>query len=174
MAAPQAAPRYRWTILAAGVVGQASFSAILLGLPSIAPQIRHGYGLTLTQVGVVLAALNFGLLVTLLPWGIVADRIGERAVLATGLAGCAAALAAAWSAGAGVGVALLRSETQPQEDDEDPSPPLRNPRIWRLCIASTFYVVSQISLVSFLVLFLHDARGVSTATAAGVLATTQI
>src|SRR5438067_13181279 len=86
---------YRWTILAAGVVGQASFSAILLGLPSIAPQIRHGYGLTLTQVGVVLAALNFGLLVTLLPWGIVADRIGERAVLATGLAGCAAALVAA-------------------------------------------------------------------------------
>src|SRR5439155_10110610 len=86
---------YRWTILAAGVVAQASFSAILLGLPSIAPQIRHGYGLTLTQVGVVLAALNFGLLVTLLPWGIVADRIGERAVLATGLAGCAAALVAA-------------------------------------------------------------------------------
>lgn len=84
--------RYRWAILAAGVVGQASFSAILLGLPSIAPQIRYGYGLTLMQVGVVLAALNFGLLLTLLPWGLVADRIGERAVLATGLAGCSGAL----------------------------------------------------------------------------------
>src|SRR5207244_4340872 len=59
------------------------------------PAIRHGYGLTFPQIGVVLAALNFGLVVTLLPWGIVADRIGERAVLASGLTGCAAALAIA-------------------------------------------------------------------------------
>jgi sugar phosphate permease len=247
--------RYRWAILAAGVAGQASFSAILLGLPSIAPQIRHGYGLTLTQVGVVLAALNFGLLLTLLPWGIVADRIGERAVLTTGLAGCAAALVAAgytssfaglvlalavagalgggtqsasgravmsWFgpeerglalgirqtavplggaiaagvlpaltahislraaffglavgcvAGAAIGYALLRSEPQAALDDEDPSPPLRNPRVWRLCVASTFYVTTQISLVGFLVLFLHEDRGVSTAAAAGALAGTQV
>src|SRR5438876_5997774 len=92
---PAGPHRYRWAILAAGVVGQASFSAILLGLPSIAPQIRHGDGVTLTQVGVGLAALNFRLMLTLLPWGIVADRIGERAVLGTGLAGCAAALVVA-------------------------------------------------------------------------------
>src|SRR5256885_10589250 len=104
MAAPQAAPRYRWAILAAGVVGQASFSAILLGLPSIAPQIRHGYGLTLTQVGVVIAALNFGLLVTLLPWGLVADRIGERAVLASGLTGCAIALVLAGETSSSAGL----------------------------------------------------------------------
>src|SRR5437588_3833876 len=96
MTAPQAAPRsYRWTILGAGVLGQASVSAIGLGLPAIAPAIRHGYALTLPQVGVVLAALNFGLIVTLVPWGIVADRIGERSVLAAGLTGCAAAMVVA-------------------------------------------------------------------------------
>jgi len=248
-------PRYRWTILAAGVVAQASFSAILLGLPSIAPQIRHGYGLTLTQVGVVLAALNFGLFVTLLPWGIVADRIGERAVLATGLTGCAAALvvagltssfgglvaalavagalgggtqsasgravmswfgpeerglalgirqtavplggaiaagvlpalsahislraaffglAAGCIAAAAIGTALLRSETAQHDEHEDALPPLRNPRIWLLCAASTFYVTTQISLIGFLVLFLHDDRGVSTAASAGALAGTQV
>src|SRR6266536_5192199 len=34
---------YRWTILGAGVVGQAGASAVGLGLPAIAPAIRHGY-----------------------------------------------------------------------------------------------------------------------------------
>src|SRR5205823_5635975 len=86
----------RWTILSAGVFAQAAFSAILLGLPAIAPAIRQHYGLTLTQVGVVLAALNFGSLATLLLWGIVADRIGERAVIALGQTGTAAALV--WAA----------------------------------------------------------------------------
>jgi MFS family permease len=88
--------RYRWTILSAGVFAQAAFSAILLGLPAIAPAIRAHYDLTLTQVGVVLAALNFGSLATLLLWGIVADRIGERAVIGLGQVGTAAALA--WAA----------------------------------------------------------------------------
>ena len=87
--------RYRWTVLGAGVVAQASFSAIFFGLPAIAPAVRNEYELSLTQVGVVLAALSVGLLATLVLWGIVADRIGERTVLATGLAGCSAALVAA-------------------------------------------------------------------------------
>ena len=245
--------KYRWTILAAGVFAQASFSAILLGLPSIAPAIRHGYGLTLTEVGVVLAALNFGLVVTLLPWGVVADRIGERTVLPAGLTGCAVALVAAgltssfaglvvalavagafgggtqsasgravmsWFgpeerglalgirqtavplggaiasgvlpalsahvslraaffglavgclAAAAVGAALLRSEAG--DEHGDLGRPLRDPHVWRLCVGSTFYVTTQISLLAFLVLFLHDNRGVSTAAAAGALAATQI
>jgi hypothetical protein len=33
--------RYRWAILSAGVFAQAAFSAILLGLPAIAPVIQH-------------------------------------------------------------------------------------------------------------------------------------
>jgi sugar phosphate permease len=247
-------PRYRWTILGAGVFAQAAFSAILLGLPAIAPAIRHHYDLSLTQVGVVLAALNFGSLATLLLWGIVADRIGERAVIALGQAGTAAALV--WAAytttfaalvaaislagalGAGVnaasgravmawfgrderGLALgtrqmavplggaiaagalpalnehisLRAAFEglavgclaaalvgavllrPEADDEEHSllaRPLRNPRVWRIGIASTFYVTTQISLLGFFVLFLHDRRGVSTAVAAGALAMTQV
>ena len=57
--------RYRWTILGAGVAAQASFSALLIGLASVAPAIQHRYGLSLAQVGVVLAAVNIGLVVTL-------------------------------------------------------------------------------------------------------------
>jgi sugar phosphate permease len=247
------APKYRWTILFAGVLAQASFSAILLGLPAIAPAIQDRFGLSLTRVGVVLAAINAGSLATLLLWGIVADRIGERAVIAIGQTGTAAALVwAAYSSsfgelvaalslagalGAGVnaasgravmswfgaeergfalgirqmatplggavaavalpaldrhislhaafdglaaacmvaalvGAALVRAE--PAEDHSVLARPLRDPRVWRICIASTFYVATQISLLGFFVLFLHGHRGVSTGVAAGALAVTQV
>ncbi len=63
----------------------------------LAPALRDELGLTLTQVGVVIAAPWTGPIATLLPWGLLADRVGERRVLAAGLAGCAAlVLAAAW------------------------------------------------------------------------------
>jgi sugar phosphate permease len=82
-------------VLAAGVVAQASFSALLLGLAAVAPAIQREYGLTLAQMGVVLAAVNVGLVVTLLGWGLLADRIGERSTIALGLTGSAAVLAGA-------------------------------------------------------------------------------
>ena len=94
MSSTRAARRhsYRWTILSAGVFAQAANSAVLLGLPAIAPAVRHAFGLTLPQVGVVLAAVNFGAVATLLAWGIVADRIGERSVIALCQTGAGAAL----------------------------------------------------------------------------------
>ncbi|HXV33307.1 MAG TPA: MFS transporter [Gaiellaceae bacterium] len=87
--------RYRWTILALGTAAQWSYSAVFLGIPVLAPQLREAYGLSLPQVGVVLAAFSVGSVVTLLPWGLLADRIGERRVIATGLTVASAALAAA-------------------------------------------------------------------------------
>jgi MFS family permease len=86
---------YRWTILALGTGAQAAYSAVFLGIPVIAPQLREDYGLSLTQVGLVIAAANVGSMVTLLPWGLLTDRVGERAVLATGLTGASAALVGA-------------------------------------------------------------------------------
>jgi sugar phosphate permease len=86
---------YRWTILALGTAAQASYAAVFLGVPVLAPQLRDEYGLTLTQIGIVLAAFSLGGMVTLLPWGLLADRVGERGVLAAGLAGAGAALVVA-------------------------------------------------------------------------------
>ena len=86
---------YRWVVLAAGTLAQASFSASSVGLPALSPTLKSGYGLSLTQTGVVLAAIGIGMLFTLLPWGLVADRVDERWVIATGLTGAAAALVAA-------------------------------------------------------------------------------
>ena len=87
--------RYRWTILALGTAAQWSYSAVFLGIPVLAPQLRDEYGLSLTQIGVVLAAFSIGSVVTLLPWGLLSDRVGERGVLAAGLTAASAAIAAA-------------------------------------------------------------------------------
>jgi len=80
-------------ILAAGTFAQSSFSTASIGLPALAPAIRGHYRLSLGATGVVLAAIGIGMLFTLLPWGLLADRFDERVVIAVGLVGAAAALA---------------------------------------------------------------------------------
>lgn len=101
-----AADPYRWVVLAAGMVAQASISAVQLGLPAIAPDLRAELGLSLAEIGALLAAPSLGIILTLLAWGALADRIGERAVIGIGLSGAALALGAAaltqtaWAMGA--------------------------------------------------------------------------
>lgn len=90
---------YRWAVLAAGTVAQASFSASTVGLGVMAPVLREEYGLSLAQVGALLSAAWVGACVTLLPWGLAADRYGERLVLTLGLAGSAVCLVGAANAG---------------------------------------------------------------------------
>jgi MFS family permease len=82
--------------LGAGTFAQASFGAASVGLPALAPALRAHYRLSLGETGVVLAATGIGMLFTLLPWGLLADRLDERAVIALGLVGAGAALA--WAA----------------------------------------------------------------------------
>ena len=86
-------------VLAAGTTAQAAFSALLIGLPVLAPALRDRYDLSLSQVGLALSTVWIGPILTLLPWGLLADRIGERLVLASGLAGCGVLAAAAGWAG---------------------------------------------------------------------------
>jgi sugar phosphate permease len=248
--------RYRWTILALGTAAQWSYSAVFLGIPVLAPQLREEYGLSLAQIGVVLAAFSIGSVVTLLPWGLLADRVGERRVLATGLAAASIALAVAaftssWvtlvallvlagGAGASVNAASGRAvmswfepsqrgfalgirqtalplggaaaavalppiaaaggteagllvlagaclataiagavglrEAPPDEGVPlgDVTNPLRDGRMWRLATGSGLIVVAQVSIMAFAVLFLHGARGLSTAAAAGIFAAMQL
>jgi sugar phosphate permease len=237
--------------LAAGTAAQASFSALAIGLPVLAPTLRDAYDLSLAGIGIVLASQSVGTLVTLLPWGMAADRVGERTVLAVGLGACggflwlaahasgpvslvallalagaagasvnsasgravmqwfgegerglalgvrqtaiplggltAAAVLPALSldsaflflgavclAGAGVGVVVLREGDDGEETVPGLGPTLRDRRLWRLCLASGLYLVAQVALIGFLVLFLHDERGLSNGRAASVLAAVQI
>src|SRR4029077_9625962 len=86
--------RYRWVILGVGAAGAGAFSALRMGLPALGPALRDAYGLTLPQVGFAFTAVAIGVMLTLVPWGVLTDRIGERPVMGVGLAGCSAALVA--------------------------------------------------------------------------------
>ena len=82
-------------MLAAGTAAAASASAVIIGLPVLAPALRDEFDLTLSQLGVALSSLWIGPTVTLLGWGLLADRLGERAVLSIGLGICGVLVAAA-------------------------------------------------------------------------------
>jgi sugar phosphate permease len=82
-----------WLVLAVGTVAQASQAAVLFGLAVLAPALRDRYDLSLTQVGIMLGVSGLGAVLTLLPWGLAADRVGERVTGTVGLLGASAALA---------------------------------------------------------------------------------
>ena len=228
---------------------------MIIGLPVLAPALRDAHSLSLVEIGVLLDALWIGTLLTLLPWGVLADRVGERLVLATGLGVCAAALVGAgyaegfgsllllvglagaagasvnaasgravmqWfpaserglalgvrqtaipvggfisalvlpalglrsafvflavlcAAGAAFGLAAIHDPSRAAADDVlEPrglGATLRDHRLWLLCGGSSLYLVAQLAVVSFLVLFLHDERGLSDGEAAAVLAAVQV
>jgi sugar phosphate permease len=227
---------------------------VIIGLPVLAPALRDAYSLSLLQVGVVFDSLWIGTLFTLLPWGVLADRLGERLVLGTGLAACAAALVGAgraggfgslialvglagaagasvnaasgravmqWFpaaergfalgvrqtaipvgglisalvlpavslrsafdvlavlcvAGALFGVLTIRDPAVAEDEVLEPrglGATLRDHRLWLLCTGSSLYLVAQLAITGFLVLFLHDERGLSPGAAAGVLAGVQV
>jgi sugar phosphate permease len=247
--------RYRWLILAAGTLSATSLSAVQIGISAITPALQAHYGLSIGQIGLLLAATNVGMTVTLLAWGIVSDRIGERLAIVIGLTGAAislgvaamangfaalvAALVATGAFGASVnsasgravmhwfaaderGLALgirqaaipiggfagavalpalvsaggvhaafvalavnaivwaglaglvLRERHLDEGIAEQFVNPLRDLRMWLLCSASTLVLAGQLAIMGFVVLFLHDARGFSTAHAALVLAAVQV
>jgi len=239
-------------ILVVGAAGAAAFSALRMGLPSLGPALRDAYGLSVGEVGVVFAALSVGVMLTLLPWGMLTDRVGERPVMTAGLAGTALPLAAAalvggfaavllgllaagmmgasatgasgravmgWFGRSERGFALgLRQMALPLggaigsialpllagaggvrlalltlaglhlaaavmaftflRDAPPPAnpppvtapPPMHDARIWRLGVAGALQIAAQAAMLGFLVLFLHDARGLSTHLAAAASA----
>jgi sugar phosphate permease len=226
-----------------------------IGLPALAPALREAHDLSLSEVGIVLSGVWIGATVTVLPWGLLADRVGERIVLSAGLASgsgalVAAAVAPGWvslvallalagAAGASVnaasgravmswfgpeqrglalgirqtsipiggaiaalllppieqaggleaafltfagfylvaaavGALVLRDRPHEGVAVEEIEWTLRDGRIWRLCSASSLYLVAQMAVVTFVVLFLHDERGWSDSEAAAVLAMIQV
>jgi MFS family permease len=95
---------YRWVVLSVGALAQGTNAAVFLGLPAISPQLQQHFSLTLPQVGLLLGAVNLGTMIALVPWGVIADRRGERLVMTIGCLGAAGcllsvALGNAWVAG---------------------------------------------------------------------------
>jgi sugar phosphate permease len=79
-------------------LAQTSYSAIWFGVAVMAPALRRAYGLSLGETGLLISASLVGSVVSLIPWGLASDRVGERIVLVTGLTGCGGFLLAAAAA----------------------------------------------------------------------------
>jgi MFS family permease len=76
--------------------------------------------------------------------------------------------------GAAAGAAFLREPAHLSLDVHDVEWTLRDHRLWRLCVVSGLYVVAQMAVLSFVVLYLHDERGVGKGQAAAVLGVVQV
>lgn len=245
--------RYRWVVLALGMGGQAAFAAVFQGLPAIGPAIREEFALSLPGFGSILGAMTLGAMVSLVPWGLLIDRAGERWPLAAGIAVCAVALwfattggapslalglfvvgafgavsnVASGSAVAGwfgpaerglalgirqasvpLGGAIAAVALPPLVAGGDPRKgllalgavcavmalacatgvrdaasrrgrvrgrgPFRDRTLWRLALASSLLVASQVSVIGFVAIYLHDERGLSQVAAGVSLAAIQI
>jgi sugar phosphate permease len=73
-------------------VAQTAYSAIWFAVAVMAPFLRDRDHLSLAQTGFLISSSLVGSLVSLIPWGLATDRIGERLVLVVGLTVCGAAL----------------------------------------------------------------------------------
>jgi MFS family permease len=88
----------RWWILGLGVAAQAASCMFVYGLPYLLPELRRAFGLSLGSASVLITCPLIGVVLALIAWGAVADRYGERMVIAGGLVAAAAALGAAATA----------------------------------------------------------------------------
>jgi len=86
-----------WTMLALGVAAQAA-GTLVVSAPALLIPYLHAQGASLTQAGLLAAAPTFGMVLTLIAWGAVTDRFGERVVIAGGLVLTTLAVLGAWAA----------------------------------------------------------------------------
>lgn len=82
-------------MLSIGVAAQAATTVFVTVPAFLIPLLHTEYGMSLAEAGLLAAAPNVGLVLTLVAWGALADRFGERVVMASGLALTAVAGAAA-------------------------------------------------------------------------------
>ncbi|TDW68022.1 sugar phosphate permease [Curtobacterium sp. PhB25] len=94
---PTTIGRRAWTMLALGVAAQAA-GTLVVTAPALLIPYLHANGTSLTVAGVLAAAPTFGMVLTLIAWGAITDRIGERIVIAGGLVLTTLAVVGAWLA----------------------------------------------------------------------------
>ena len=83
------------------------FRSFINGVAFLIPTLHSERGLDLSRAGLISAMPSFGMVVTLIAWGYVVDRVGERLVLTVGSALTAvAAFAAACVVWTGVQLGL--------------------------------------------------------------------
>ncbi|MDP9821504.1 MFS family permease [Nocardioides massiliensis] len=99
----------RWTMLGVSTAAQAGSAVMIHGPAFLIPALHRDHGLSLVQAGLVAAAPIAGVMVALVAWGAVVDRLGERFVLLAGLTATAGAglIATQTTEPVALGLALL-------------------------------------------------------------------
>ncbi len=77
--------RRRWLMLLVSMAAQVASALLANGVAFLIPTLHDGRGLSLATAGVLVAMPTLGFVLTLIAWGVVVDRVGERRVLAAGL-----------------------------------------------------------------------------------------
>jgi MFS family permease len=96
-------------ILTVVVVAQTASISLVFGLPFLIPLMQRDEHIGLTEAGTIAAAPLLGMLATLIIWGALADRFGERTIMVVGMVGTGIAeFAAGTLPGVGpLGIALV-------------------------------------------------------------------
>ncbi|MGW0183693.1 MFS transporter, partial [Nocardia sp. NPDC003345] len=80
---PTVSPVHRWLMLALGVFAQTSSAIFVHGVPFLLPALTAD-GMPLPTAGLLVAMPTVGLCCTLIAWGYIVDRLGERLALVAG------------------------------------------------------------------------------------------
>lgn len=96
-----------WTALGLGVAAQTSGTVFVSAPAFLIPLLHTERGMTLAQAGLLAAAPTMGMVLTLVLWGALADRVGEKWVIAGGLALTALATIGAMAAQGYVALGLF-------------------------------------------------------------------
>lgn len=84
-ASPTLTPTKAWRMLALGVAAQAAGTMLVSTPVYLIPMLHLERNMPLAQAGALAAAPTIGMVLTLVMWGYVADRFGERWVISGGL-----------------------------------------------------------------------------------------
>lgn len=74
----------RWLMLALGLYAQISRAVFLFCAAFLIPAFQRERDVSLAYAGLFVAMPTVGLVLTSIGWGVLVDRHGERAILATG------------------------------------------------------------------------------------------
>lgn len=87
----------RWSMLVIALTSTMFANVFIYGAAFLIPTLHSERGLDLASAGLIASLPSFGMVTTLIAWGYVVDRVGERIVLTAGSALTAAAAFAAAS-----------------------------------------------------------------------------
>lgn len=97
----------RWSMLVIALTTTLCANVFINGVAFMIPTLQTERGLNLAEAGLVSALPSFGMVVTLIAWGYLVDRFGERVVLTVGSALTAVAAFAAASVQSLMAVGVL-------------------------------------------------------------------